>query len=180
MALDSFEANVASLHQQAQSVHNAYSQQLTTIDADTSLSDLGKSEQKSRAYGEAKERLKALRQQEEAQIDASINSRRMLIEAPSRPSGAEMISYRDAQDRADRVENADEAKSLIERALRQNDLYLAHAIFDRSLRERWRDVSRVFTLAKPEYTETVRELQHLSDIKDARMERTMKYAIWAG
>ncbi|MFS0867450.1 hypothetical protein AB3M83_08970 [Microbacterium sp. 179-B 1A2 NHS] len=179
MGLESLEAEIASIRESATSVQRTYSQNVTSIQNDATLSDTGKSDQKADAYAHAKADLGALRQREEAVINAAINSRKAIIEAPTKPTASSIISYRDAQDRTDRIADADEAKALIERALRQDDLYLAHAIFDRATQERWHGVAQVFTHAKPEYADTVRELQTLIDTRDAGLERTMQYAIFA-
>lgn len=179
MGLESLEAEIATIRQTAANVQRAYGEQVTNIQRDGSLSDSGKSEQKSDAYTNARTELLTLIQREEAAIDAAINKRKATIEAPTKPTAASIISYRDAQDRADRLEDAEEATRLIERAIRQDDLYLAHAIFDRATREGWRGVSQAFTRANPQYADTVRELQALMAAKDARMERTIQYAIFA-
>ncbi|MDQ1206612.1 hypothetical protein [Microbacterium sp. SORGH_AS_0862] len=174
MGLETIESEIEDLRDQAKNHQEGYARALREIDADTSLSDSGKRDLKTQEFEATKAALSKLRAEEQRLVDAAISRRKAQIEAPGRPAASEIISYRDAQDRAARLK-ADEAVSVLERALRQSDMVLAHAIFDKALTNHWGSVIDTFTAAKPELRVVVQELKQLNEFSEASLERTMRY-----
>ena len=176
MSLDAFNTKVQALREKADNLSTYYQRTTREIDADPNLSDAGKTAERQAHRDEIKTQLAALRTQEEQLIDQSIAERMMRIESRSGATSSDIIAFRDAQDRADRIEKQDDALPLLDRALRQKDTSLAHAVFRRGLESNWRQVTDRFTQDHPDLSDAVRELRHLVARKENTFERTATYA----
>lgn len=162
MSLESFETSVEMVRSEAQEVSKQYGSLLAGIDGNTKLSAEGKAEEKEALYAEFRPRMDELRDREKAHIDLAISNRLVAIEAPTGGlSTSEMPSFRDAQDRAERVESKEEALALIERALRHGDKHLAHALLRIAVDKGYSNVIDAFEKAKPGMKETIDELTQL-------------------
>ncbi|MFZ8758624.1 hypothetical protein ACO03V_14505 [Microbacterium sp. HMH0099] len=177
MSLESFETQVEMVRAEATTAIKNYTALRDQIDQDPKLTDEGKREAHGALFEDYKPRLKELRTQEETHLDQAIERRLSLIESPNGLSTGEVISFRDAQDRAERIENADEAVRLLERALRQHDKILAHAILRVGLDKNYRNVVDAFTAKRPEMKETISELRQLEKLRENSFARTMHYGL---
>lgn len=179
MTLAAVESEVEGLRSSAKNAQDSYDRLVKQINNDHALSDAGKTEQRNAAFAETREYLRGLRAKEESLIDDEIVTLRVRIESRSGSGSTDIIAFRDAQDRADRLENADEALPLIERALRQRDTSLAAAVFRRAIDSGWRSVIDAYTAAHPEAADIIGELNYLTRAKEDSWQRTMTYAIFA-
>jgi len=64
---------------------------------------------------------------------------------------AHRASYRDAQDRAERVESAGQAKRLLQQAERSGDELLARAVAVKAQDRRWKDVTDAYSETRPQW-----------------------------
>lgn len=176
MSLDNFKAKVDALRTQAENISKSYEADVRSIANDPNLSEAGRASQREEVRASVKPRLSALRAEEEKLIDQHISERQSKIESRSGVTSTDIIAFRDAQDRADRFEKQSDALPVLDRALRQGDTSLAHAIFRRGLEAGWRDVATRFTTEHPDLSDTVRELRWLTDLKANTFQRTIAYA----
>ncbi|MDT3343882.1 hypothetical protein [Microbacterium aquilitoris] len=179
MTLDTITNEVESIRAEAKREQDFYSHTLTQIDNDTTLSPAGKDAEKEQFRAASQSRLRALRQKEEAALDREISTLMHRIESPRSPGNTDIIAFRDAQDRADRIEDDDEATRLLERALRQGDSSLAHAIFRASMDSNYRQAIKTFIRHKPELATAIEDLQRLNGAKQNSFERTVAYGFLA-
>lgn len=177
MALDHFETAVEGLRSQASTLVNQYNADVRYINSDPNLSDEGRTAARNDARDQVKPNITALRQREEALVDQLIKERQSRIESRSGVTSTDIIAFRDAQDRADRLEKQADALPILDRALRQGDTSLAHAIFRRGLEQNWKQITERFTADHPDLNDTVEELRYLNQIKEATFNRTMAYAL---
>lgn len=167
MSLESFETSVEMVRVEAKELSKQYGELTASIDANPSLSAQGKAEEKEAAYAEFRPRMDALRDRENAHIDLAIKNRLSAIEAPAGGlSVGEMPSFRDAQDRAEKISDKSEALTLIERALRHGDKHLAHAILRVAVDKGYSNAINAFEKAKPGMKETIDELAQLKRFRE--------------
>lgn len=178
MTLTLLEDKIERLRDDASNTQRRLAARMKEIDADTSLSESGKTGLRDHARREAKERLSSLRSQENSLIDDEITTLRVRIESRAGSSSSDIIAFRDAQDRADRLEKAADALPMLERAIRQRDTSLASAIFRRAIDSGWAAVVRVYTDAHPESADLAQDLNTLIHAKENSLARTMHYATY--
>ncbi|MFC7925479.1 hypothetical protein [Microbacterium laevaniformans] len=177
MSREKLEADVESLRSQADSAQRDLASRTKQINDDESLSDVGKRDQLEQVRESTKARLKDLRRREEQLIDDELTTLRVRIESRSGTSSSDIIAFRDAQDRADRFQNADEARPVLERALRQQDKSLAAAIFRRAIESGWGSVVQAYTNAHPESADLIREIELLTREKENGLMRSVPYMV---
>ncbi|MFL1999503.1 hypothetical protein [Microbacterium sp. A1-JK] len=176
MSLDIFEREVDRVRADVATAHRAHANTTADIDADANLSPEGKTAAKKKAEETYLPKLAELREQEKKLIKDAISRRRAEIESPAGATPDSIIAFRDAQDRAERIKDADEANRVLERSLRQNDTSLAHAIFRVGVERRYQNVISTFTAEKPEVRTAVDEIATLERFRDDFLERTLAYA----
>lgn len=176
MSLDIFEREVDRVRADVANAHRAHTNRTQEIDADANLTPEGKAAAKRDAEERYLPKLADLREQEKKLIKDAINRRRAEIESPAGVTPDSIIAFRDAQDRAERIKDAEEANRVLERSLRQNDTSLAHAIFRVGVERRYRNVINTFTAEKPEIRAAVDEIATLEQFRDDFLERTLAYA----
>jgi hypothetical protein len=177
MTIDHITTEVESLRAEAQREHAFYTRTVNDIDNDPTLSPAGRDAQKQDFREATRARLADIRRKEEAILEREISNALSRIEAPTRPGNTDIIAYRDAQDRADRIDDPDEANRLLERSLRQGDDSLAHAIFRAAVDRGYQTVITTFTTAKPALATAVADLQTLEGAKKNSFERTVAYGL---
>ncbi len=179
MALDTFEAEIDGYRDEAKTLIKRRDREVAGVQANPNLTDAGKREEIANLDSYYKPAAKALRAKEDAAIVSKETELKRRIESRAGVSSTDIIAFRDAQDRADRLESSSEAQRMLERALRQQDTSLAHAIFRRSIDEGWRDVLETFVAAHPDLKDVVRDLNTITAFKANTMPRTMAYAIFS-
>lgn len=127
--------------EQAAAVKDRLAGELEALRASAGFQDLNTGAQQRRVavlYVQAKDRLAELRQAEDAELAAHRHSiERQLFGLPAGADMTAIISFRNAMDRAERIENPYEASTLIERAYLSGDDVLAAAVLSRSLTAGW-------------------------------------------
>ncbi|WJL95881.1 hypothetical protein QSU92_01245 [Microbacterium sp. ET2] len=177
MSLDALEKQLDEIRDRAEREKNSHWGRIKQIDADAELSDEGKKAQRDRFAESARERLRALRAEEEARVDAKISELERRLDGATGTSSTDVIAFRDAQDRAERLDDADDAKRMLDRALRSNDKSLAFAIFRRALDANWRGLVADFTTAQPQVAGVAQDLEVLYRHRANTMARTLVYGL---
>ncbi|OZD81824.1 hypothetical protein CH260_10345 [Rhodococcus sp. 05-2256-B2] len=148
-----------------------YREQLDTIRADTTLSNNGRRAKIASAYDAAREIVDHSKEKHEwtKQAQRQKLERKVFGPPTTTLTGADAISWRDAQDRAAKLLPASysepvdndvlqgEALGLLNRALQSGDDHLARAIVTVAFDMRWADVADAYAQASPD-TDTVVEL----------------------
>jgi hypothetical protein len=177
MSLDILTTQVDNLRAEAGRTLSAYAGQANAIEADSDLSPEGKTKQKQQINENAKAAMAALRQKESAAIDMKVRDIEKVLDSKVGSTASDIIAFRDAQDRAERFENGEDATKALERAIRTDDTVLAHAIFRRGIESNWRSVLAAFGKAYPDKQDLVGELAYLREAQTNTFARNMHY-LW--
>jgi hypothetical protein len=175
MSLDTLNSQVDALRAEAASTLSAYSSQINAVESDSNLSTEGKTTQKRQINENAKAAMSALRAKETAAIDMKVRDIEKVLDSKVGSTASDIIAFRDAQDRAERFENGDDATKALERAIRTDDTVLAHAIFRRGIESNWRSVLGAFGKAYPDKQDLVAELAYLREAQTNTFGRGMHY-----
>lgn len=123
------------------------------------LSAEGKKRLYAAAYVNARKKLETLKQTERQAFERSRDEvERKLFGLPNNRDASAVISFRDAQDRAGRIENPEEATALLRRAQNSGDVQLARAIVGQAFEAGWADVVDRFVETEPDLADTVDQL----------------------
>ena len=182
MALELVTQSIESVRGEAEATQARFTKRHADIDADPSLSEEGKRAAHSDNADQFRPLLKSLRAKEVAIITDAIARCETRIESAAGHTSGEIIAFRDAQDRADRLEDAEDADRLLQRALRQGDTSLAHAIFRVALERGYTTAANTFTANSPDMSDVVKELRTLTEMRDGfevNWERTVHYGLFA-
>jgi hypothetical protein len=156
--------------EKASAVLRQLNSSVAAIKADKRLTAKAKASDLARAYLRARNSMEAVKadlaKQEAAQVDKL--SRRVFGNEPK--TGSDIIAARDADDRAARLGDAEEAKAALARAEKNNDAGLARAIALRAYQESrtpfggsgWGDVLRGYSGSRPGVAEDVAELARIT------------------
>ncbi|AZZ52619.1 hypothetical protein [Rathayibacter festucae] len=176
MALTQLNKQIEALRARAAEMSSGLRDTQNAIDQDPTLSDQGKEEQKQDYVNQTKGALADLRSQENALVKAKTQELERALDATVGDGGADIIAFRDAQDRADRLEEEDDAKRLLSQAIRVGDKSLAFAVFRAGLDKAWPGVRDIFLAEYPQAAETVADLKQLQQYSANGLERTLSYA----
>ncbi|MFV9424933.1 hypothetical protein [Microbacterium sp. S1037] len=177
MTLETIDAKVDALRDRAKALGKQYQSLYANIGNDSTLSEEGKRQARDELRAEFKPQMTELREREKTVVGEAIESRLARIESPGSLTSGDVISFRDAQDRAERVQNADEAVQILERALRQKDKTLAHAVLRIGIDKGYTKVIDTFAAKDPSIKEVIRELRTLQSFLNDTMPRTLAYAL---
>jgi hypothetical protein len=176
MSVAYVDSQLDAIRTEAKKVQESHSRTIAEISVDPKPSNQGKQAEMAQWKAALKVQNDTFRNKELAIVDAAIVDRERQIDSKMGSTASDIIAFRDAQDRADRIENADEAQRVIERALRTNDSSLAGAVFRRSLSARWKAPIDTLTAVRPELAEAVEDLNTFTSFRDNKMARTVFYA----
>jgi hypothetical protein len=128
--------------EQAARVIASANSRYAAVRARTDLSDIGKQAQIAAIHVRTRAKLADLHQSERDQRTSErSDAETMLYGLPTRQlTGADAISRRDADDRADALTTPHAAASLLTRAQRTADRHLAGAVAQKAANNGWRDV----------------------------------------
>lgn len=157
------------------SANREHARAIDAINNDPSLSDHGKNE-----------RIDALEADRTTQRRKSIDEEKQIItnkigELERRLDGfvgwsnENIMAFRDAQDRAENIDDPDKAATVMARAIRTNDRTLAHALYRRAVEHRWDEASRAFAADNPSVAQLVTDVQKLQALHDNSFNRAVSY-----
>ncbi|WP_435594648.1 hypothetical protein [Tsukamurella tyrosinosolvens] len=169
MSLEYVEEQIESIRAQAARMSADYSYTQEQVASDPNLSEIGKREQLAPLHEELTGKLAALRQQEKAVVKSKRESlERSIFGLPAGITNdpARLIGFRDAQDRAARLDNAEDAQAAYESAVLSDDTVLARAILARSLNRGWDRVANDYLERNPQSRTELTDLKNLQRFEE--------------
>jgi len=177
--LQAFDDKVEGIRDRAKRVQKLLTDRIAEIESDPNLSDEGKKSATSEAKLLSKDELTRLRAEEESAVNEALDQLERRIEGQVGYSSTDIITFRDAQDRAERLKTSDEAERVLVRAIRSNDRTLAHAVFRRALEANWPTLVKIFADHNPSAAEAAQDMRTLTRFRDRSMERSVIYGVLA-
>jgi hypothetical protein len=180
MSLDYLDQKLEAVRARASTVQGNLTATRRAINSDDSLSQTGKDEAVKAAVENARNTMTALRQEEDGLASDKRASLQRTVSGSVGSDSASIISYRDAQDRADKLESRDEANRLMNRALSSDDKSLASAVAQAAIAKGWNDVYEPYAAQNPTIAEAVKDLAQLNNYFNdmiMTMNRAMAYSI---
>lgn len=182
MSLKQLEAQIDDLRAQAASLHKRSARNQDTITKDASLSAVGRQSKLDAERDRVREQTRALRAKETELIAAktqTLEKRLFGLSSVSSTDPGQVLLYRDAQDRAERLTQVDPATQAFAAALRSDDKILAAAIVMRALDAGWNSIVNQYAEKNPSAGEDLKDLATLRQHKGRTFEATMAYAFGA-
>lgn len=178
MITPELEAEVHGLRAQAAEIQKDYGRQQKNIESDGNLSDAGKTAELAEAKAQAKAEAGQLRDKEVALVKDRIRSLQTKLDAKIGYGATDIIAFRDAQDRAERVADKDVAARLMGQALRSNDRTMAHALFRKASENGWSEAVKQFATENPGSAAAAEEIESLEKVlTSGGFQRTLSYMI---
>lgn len=148
----------------AASIHAAMQSAVEAIRSNTDLSEEGRTRQMARVYTQARDAMQALRQEFETEREAT--AKKLNREIFGNTESADVMSVRDARDRARRLEDPAEAAQLLNWAEDDGDEVLARAIAEQAHRNsvgvlggEWTPVLQSYLDERPEVASRLEQLE---------------------
>jgi hypothetical protein len=158
-------ADPTPLQAQGYGLQRNYAAAEEAIRADTRLTPEARNEDIRRLHAQTQAELDALRTKGDTDKEARIRELRLDLTSRSVLEGTDpslTISYRDAFERAARLEDEPDAIALMVQANDSRDIPLERAILGRAYDQRWADVVNTYTAAHPVYLDRAEELWTLT------------------
>ncbi|SDD89932.1 hypothetical protein [Nocardioides lianchengensis] len=156
------------IQNQAALIQDRFNATVTETREDPDLTTDAKMRRLAGAWVDAEARMGTLRQSFEGGSQQSVESLTKQAFGATGASGADAISVRDADDRASRLEDADEALKLLRRAEGNGDTVLSRAIAQHAFGRRndffggdWAGVVDAYSEAHPQVASKISELANL-------------------
>jgi chromosome segregation ATPase len=165
MSLVQLESQIEALRAQAENVQKRWSRTRDSIQKDNTLTDIGKQQKIDAEREQVSARLSDLRKQESelvASTRRSLEKRLFGLGAADSTYTDKVMSFRDAQDRAARLERWSDAEQLLTSAFLSEDKILATAVLRHALDNEWRSVVNKYIT---EYPRSGDDLKDLAEIR---------------
>lgn len=178
MSLEFIEGKIDDIRAEAANLVGDYSRTQAEIASDPRLTADGKREELAPIHESVSEKLKALRQQEKDVVKTKRESlERRVFGLPAGTTGdpARLVSFRDAQDRANRLTDRDEAEQAYKSALRSDDTVLAQAILGQALTRGWTNVTDDYLERNPQSRADLNDLKAIGQYEQNTFAVTMQY-----
>ncbi|MFS4506917.1 hypothetical protein ACMA46_11825 [Clavibacter sp. Sh2141] len=159
-------ADPTPLQAQGYGLQRNYAAAEQAIRADTRLTPEARNEDIRRLHAQTQAELDALRAKGDTQKDARIRELRLDLTSRSVLEGVDpslTISYRDAFERAARLQDEPEAVALMAQASDSRDIPLERAILSRAYDQRWSEAINTYTAAHPVFLDRAEELWSLTN-----------------
>lgn len=166
---------IKQLRDSAKSASRAHSAELREIQQDPHLNEQGRTERTAALEAAHKSQRRTGINTENEIIDNKITELERRLDGFVGYGSSDIIAYRDAQDRAEAVTDADRAVKLMERALRSNDRTLAHALFRTAVDNHWTEAQHAFARKNPTVAALVNDVQKLHALRN-QFGRGLAYA----
>ena len=180
MSLTYLDEKLEAVRARAKDVQGNLNAARRAINSDASLSQVGKHEALNAATENARNTMEGLRQEEDALAQDKRQSLERTVAGTVGSDSGSIISYRDAQDRADKLESRDQASRLMSRALASGDGTLASAVAQAAIAKGWADVYEPYAAQNPTVAEAVKDLAQLNNYFNdmlMSMNRAMAYSV---
>lgn len=157
---------IQKLRADANAINTNTSARERQIKSDPTLSEHGRNELLSQLADERTRSLTPLKEAENKVINDKITALERRLDGISGSSQSDLIAFRDAQDRAEAIDDADRAAEVMARALRTGDKTLAHALFRAATDRGWSKAAHAFTEQNPNVAEVVKDIRKLTELRD--------------
>ncbi|MFJ4175807.1 hypothetical protein [Microbacterium sp. NPDC089696] len=166
---------VQELRTAATQASNAHGRHIDAINRDEGLSDQGKKDRIADLEANRKvARLDAINREKKVITD-KITALERRLDGYVGYSSDNIMAFRDAQDRAEAIDDADRAATVMARALRTGDKTLAHALYRRAVDNRWKEARGAFAQENPTVAGLVNDVHMLQKLHDDGFNRTVAY-----
>lgn len=166
---------IMKLRNEHRAANDAHSRAVDAINRDPSLSDHGKQERIDALESERATQRTTGMATEKQIITTKISELERRLDGFVGWSNENIMAFRDAQDRAENIDDPEKAASVMARAIRTNDKTLAHALYRRAVDQRWDDASRAFAADNPAVAQLVNDVQKLQQLHDNSFNRAVSY-----
>lgn len=180
MSLAQLESQIKDLRAQAASIHKRSARTTDSITGDRTLSEVGRQAKLDAERDRVRDQTSELRKKETGLIHAkkeALQKRLFGLSSVTSSDPGQVLLYRDAQDRAGRLTQGDEAAQAFAAALRSDDKILAAAIVSRALEAGWRSIVNEYAAQNPTAGEDLKDLAKLGQYQS--FEATLAYAFGA-
>lgn len=166
---------IKAVRDDARASSNRHANAIDAINRDPNLSDQGKKEQiDALEIDRATQRTTGIATEKEI-IKNKIAELERRLDGFVGYSSDNIMKFRDAQDRAENIDDPEKAARVMARAIRTNDTTLAHALYRRALEERWDEARQLFTAHSPAVAQIAQDVQKLHDLHNASFNRAVAY-----
>lgn len=176
MTLAQLDKKLDDIRAEATRTWQEHKREAEFIQNNRDLTDVAKKEHTDRSLTVTREALKKLEQSEYAEIESSKRAAERAINATAGSSSHDIISFRDAQDRAERITDHSEARRIMDRALASADTVLATAVMRQAVSQGWEDVYQAFTAEHPQiasHVELIAQLQRYEASMHPMLDRSI-------
>ncbi|MCB0931477.1 MAG: hypothetical protein KDB71_06210 [Mycobacterium sp.] len=177
MSLSRLQAQIDDLRAQAASIQMRSTRTSDSLANDATLSDVGRQAKRDAESDRTRDQLRGLRKKETELIDAkkqTLEKQLFGLSTVTSSDPGQVLLYRDAQDRAARLTQSDEAAQVFAAALRSDDKILAAAVLGRALDAGWNSIIDEYVNHNPSAGEDLRDLAELRRYQS--FEATIAYA----
>lgn len=180
--LEQFNAKLASIHDRATAVTSSYGRQREEIRSESGRTDEWKHTETATARDRCQAKLRELRDKEQQLIDQTVGElESSMFGLAAWASKDDTMSFRDATDRAGRIDVKDETGGL--RAMRQailaNDSTMQKALFVRAHECDWADVLALYFKERPHVEREYRTLAEVQRVERDDVTRHYRYQVTA-
>ncbi|KWX19722.1 hypothetical protein AFM11_34330 [Mycolicibacterium wolinskyi] len=164
MSLDKLESQLEGLRAQAASIQKRWARTRDNINNDNTLTDIGKKQKLDAEREQVSTKLSGLRKQETEAVAAqkqSLEKSLFGLGVVDSTYTDKIMSYRDAHDRAGRLELQSQGQELLASAMRSDDKILAAAVLAKALASEWRSVIAEYLKQNPRAGDDLNDLAKL-------------------
>lgn len=166
MSLTQLEAQIADLRVQAERIQSRWARTSDLLDADRNLTDSGKRAKLDSEHAQVSAKLSDLRKKEKELVNAkrqSLEKSLFGLSSVTSSDPSHIIAYRDAQDRASRLTQSDDATEVFAAAIRSGDKTLAAAVLARALANGWSSIVTEYIKHNPAAAEDLDDLAKIQE-----------------
>lgn len=165
MSLGTIEKKIEALRAQADQMRTNFDRYRREVNASPNLTPEGRAATLDPMRNDLNEAMRSLSAQEKALVASGIQDLQRMVFGTAGTSPDAVISFRDAQERAARLDGT-EAQDAMRRALLGQDDGLAQAILRRAIEEGWRNVVAMYIEEKPTSEPYIKDLTKLLGFKN--------------
>lgn len=152
MSLTQLNSQIDDLHKQAASIQKRWARTSDSLNNDNTLTDIGKRAKLDSEHDQVSAKLSDLRRKETELIAAkkqSLERRLFGLSSVTSSDPNQIIAYRDAQDRAARLNSPDDAQEVFAAAIRSDDKTLAAAVLAKAVANGWSGIVNEYVKQNP-------------------------------
>ncbi|MCS5715110.1 hypothetical protein NVV95_11160 [Herbiconiux sp. CPCC 205716] len=158
MSLEALDQQIEAVRARAKSLQKTIGDDQKAIENNPNLSPEGRKADLAEMKEAARSRMASIRAEENKLATDRRDSLRRTVMGTVGYDSSSIISYRDAQDRAAKLADRDDAARVMERALTSGDKALASAVAEVALDRGYRDVYNSYASANPAIAEAAKDL----------------------